>query len=346
MVQRSFFAQDSESLIVTSSSNASLIGNPIINNSDTPDGTVFQYSGGTGATITLDDTSRRNVFDDDRPPNHIITDGKGMVANGTQVESESIIFVRALDANGNPTGPEINIYVFSQNGQTSNVWGYATSAPLVPGTSYVKVSGSNSGSSRYSNFVACFAEGTLIETAQGDCPVEQILPGQRVWTRDAGLQEVRWIGCSEVAGTGDLAPIVFAPGAIGNARELTLSPQHRVLVASPAAEILFGEAEILVAAKHLCGLPGVRRRPAKTVRYWHFMFDRHHVVRSNGALTESFFLGEGAVGALSDAQRAEILALFPELDAPQTAFGPMAAMPISGRDAPVLREYLRPGMAA
>ena len=85
MVQRSFFAQDSESLIVASTSNSSIVDNPIINNSDTPDGTIFQYSAGTGATITLNDTSRRNVFDDDRPSRHVITDGRGMVANGTQV---------------------------------------------------------------------------------------------------------------------------------------------------------------------------------------------------------------------------------------------------------------------
>ncbi|SHF03471.1 Hint domain-containing protein [Ruegeria intermedia] len=344
MVQRSFFAQDSESLIVTSSSNASIVGNPIINNSDTPNGTIFQYSAGTGATITLDDRSRgqaaQNVFNDDQPSRHVITDGKGMVANGTQVESESIITVRALDANGNPTGPEIDIYVFSQNGQTSNVWGYATSDPLVSGTSYIKVSGSNTGSSRYSNFVACFGPGTMIRAEQGEVPIEDIIPGHKVWTRDAGLQVVRWVGHSEVEGAGAFAPVVFAPGVIGNTRELVLSPQHRVLVAASMAEMLFGESEVLVAAKHLCGLPGVARRRMETVRYTHFMFDRHQLVRSNGALTESFFLAENSVSALSSAQRDEILALFPDIDRWVADFGPTAAMSINTADAALLRAHL------
>lgn len=42
-------------------------------------------------------------------------------------------FVRALDANGNPTGPTTTIYGFSQNGQTSNIWGMASDAELQPG---------------------------------------------------------------------------------------------------------------------------------------------------------------------------------------------------------------------
>jgi len=44
--------------------------------------------------------------------------GRGLVANGTQVESESYHFLRGLDDAGNQTGPTITVNAFSQNGQT------------------------------------------------------------------------------------------------------------------------------------------------------------------------------------------------------------------------------------
>lgn len=43
------------------------------------------------------------------------------------------------------------------------------------------------------------------------------------------------------------------------------------------------------------------------------MFDRHRIVSSNGALTESFFPGNVALPGIDAAKRDEIIALFPEL---------------------------------
>lgn len=347
MALRSFFAQDSSSLVVASSPRGSIVGNPIINNSDTPDGTVFTYSGGTGTTVTLNDTGgRRNRFEDDREDNHVVTDGGGIVADGTEVEAESHIRVRALDGNGNPTGPEITIYVFSQNGQTSDVWGYASSAQLEGGQSYVKVGGSNTGTARYNDFITCFGDGTLIETAGGPVPVEELAQGQLVWTLDGGLQPIRWLSSAEVPGEGAFAPVVFAPGAIGNSAELVLSQQHRVHIKLPAAEMLFGKAEVLVAAKHLCGLPGVAIREQASVRYHHFMFDRHHIVKSNGVLTESFFLSAGSVAALESGPRRELAALFPDLGRGAAGFGGTAAMTLTGREARLVRSCLQARGAA
>ncbi|WP_170398404.1 Hint domain-containing protein [Ruegeria arenilitoris] len=346
MVLRSFFAQDSASLIATfvpagGDANDIVVGGSIINNSDTPDGTIFAYSGGFGTTVTLDDTSGSpDIFDDDQETGHVITDGGGIVTNGTQVESESVITVRALDINGNPTGPEIDIYVFSQNGVTQDVWGYSTSAPLVPGTSYVKISGSNAGSSPYTDFITCFGLGTLIETEDGDVEVQTLKKGQRVWTRDGGLQPILWIGTTEVHGHGAFAPVVIEAGAIGNTYELVVSQQHRVLIQSPATDMLFGSSEVFVAAKHLCGLPGVSIRETDRITYTHFMFDRHHIVRSNGALTESYYYGDTAKYSLSSPQRAEILALFPSVEEIGNAFQHTAVKTIGAHEARVLRTYL------
>lgn len=168
----------------------------------------------------------------------------------------------------------------------------------------------------------CFATGTLIETADGPRPVEALRVGERVLTRDHGFQPLRWLGGrrlsgAELAQAPRLAPVRIAAGALGPgqpARELTLSPQHRVLVRSPIAGRMAGQAEVLVAAVHLLGLPGVERIAAPGgVGYWHLMFDAHEIVFANGAEAESLYLGPMARQALPPEALAEIAAIFPGL---------------------------------
>ena len=341
MALRSFFAIDSANLVVDSSSNASIVGNPVINNSDTPNGTVFTYSAGGGTTVTLDDTGGDvDTFEDDDEANHVITAGGGIVANGTEVEAESLIFLRALDINGNPTGPTITITVFSQGGVTSDVWGFSPDILLQDGVSYTKTGGSNIGSSGYNNFITCFGPGTEIDTEQGLTLVENIETGQQVRTLAYGLQPVRWIGRTRVRGTGSFAPVVFAPGTIGNQRELVVSQEHRIFIDSGLAEYLFGDAQVLVAAKHLLGLSGVTLQQRFSIEYTHLMFDRHQVIRSNGVLTESFFLSENALNGLECRQKSELLSLFPSLTTGIAVFGPAAAYTLKAKEASVLRYHM------
>ncbi len=170
--------------------------------------------------------------------------------------------------------------------------------------------------------VPCFAAGTLIRTARGLRPVETLAVGDRVWTRDHGMQPLRWVGARDVAGDGDFAPIRFAPGALGNRRALLVSPQHRMLVSGWRAELHFGEVEVLVAAKHLVNGDTIHRLPMPRVGYHHIMFDAHQVVAAEGALSESFYAGDCILMA-DAALRAELCALFPALAGPAGA-GPLA----------------------
>lgn len=341
MVLRTFFAIDSESLVVTSSPNSALVGTPIINNSDMPNGTTYRFQGLGLQEVTLNDTSGGpGRFNDDQEDNHVIVDGGGLVTPGTGVESESRIFLRQLDVNGNPFGPVVEIFVLSQNGVTSDVWGVGLTEPLVRDADYVKVGGNNSGTTNYNEFITCFATRTRIKADGGNVRVEDIRIGQKIWTRDAGLQPVTWIACKEVAAYGAMAPVRFEAGALGNSHDLYVSQQHRVWIESPAAELYFGHTAVLVAAKHLCGLPGVSLSPMPNLTYWHFMFDQHHIVRSNGALTESFFFAEQGVSGLDAAPQAELLALFPNHQRGFERFGRTAAPTITTREATALRSFL------
>lgn len=158
----------------------------------------------------------------------------------------------------------------------------------------------------------CFVAGTLIDTPDGPKPVESLMPGDLVLTLDDGPQEVLWCGSRLVAGKGRLAPICFAPGALGNDRPLLVSPQHRMLVSGPRAELLFGDSEVLVAAKHLVDGDRIYAKPMDEVVYVHILFRRHQVVFAEGVASESFFPGDVAVSG-DRALRDELAVLFPEL---------------------------------
>ena len=337
MVTRVIFAIDSENMVVQSSSNASIVGDPIRNNSDTPNGTIFTYTAGGGASVTIDDTGGDpDIFEDDQSGSHQIIDGGGLVNNGNGVESESIMVVQALDQNGDPTGPLITITVFSQNGTFSDVWGFGPSQPLQDGVSYQKISGSNIGSFEYADFITCFGPGTTILTAKGKQSIDDLQVGDMIWTQHHQMQPIRWIGRTTVEAKGAFAPIVFAPGALENTTELVVSPEHRMCIRAPATELLFASEEVLVAAKHLTDLPGVSLREGGMITYTHFMFDRHEVVCSNDQLTESFFLSDVSISALSQDQGREILALFPSLQTGTASFGSAAAMILKAKEARVL----------
>lgn len=161
--------------------------------------------------------------------------------------------------------------------------------------------------------VVCFASGTLIDTPSGPCPVEHLQPGDLVITKDAGPQELIWTGSRRVDAQGDVAPIVISKGVLGNARELVVSPQHRLLLTGWKAELYFGTSEVLVKAKDLVDGDTVFRRPGGKINYHHILFDSHQIVFAEGAATESFHPGPQSVPALDDGPRNELLKLFPDL---------------------------------
>ena len=184
--------------------------------------------------------------------------------------------------------------------------------------------------------VTCFARGTRIETPRGPVAVEDLRPGDLVLTRDRGAQPLRWVGSSRVDGgtlasTPRLRPIRIRAGALGQhapAQDLLVSPQHRILVRSKIAQRMFGAAEVLVAAKQLVLLDGIDvAEDLAEVEYFHLLFDRHEVVISNGAETESLYTGPQALRSVGPAARQEILDLFPQLL--DEAFVVEAARPLS-----------------
>ena len=171
------------------------------------------------------------------------------------------------------------------------------------------------------NVIPCFTPGTLIATPRGEVPVEELKAGDKVLTRDNGIQEIRWFGAkhldwAQLCANPHLKPVLIRRGSLGHGlpeRDMMVSPNHRMLVANDRTALYFEEHEVLVAAKHLVGAKGVQSIDAAGTTYLHMLFDRHEVVLANGAWTESFQPGDWTLKGMGNAQRQEIFEIFPEL---------------------------------
>lgn len=195
--------------------------------------------------------------------------------------------------------------------------------------------------------LVCFAAGTLIKTDMGDIPVENLTVGDLVKTKDHGFQKIEWINSKVFPLTSGkilkTTPVRIKAHAFGPSQprtDLLVSQQHRVLVQGAAAELLFGEPEVLVPAKHLVNGNDIEfATDVTSVDYVHFMFNQHQIVTSNGLATESFYPDQAAIGNLDENAKQELLCLFPELRNKISSFGPTARLTIKAYQAAALMQF-------
>lgn len=169
--------------------------------------------------------------------------------------------------------------------------------------------------------VPCFTPGTMIQTDRGEMAVETLRVGDRVLTRDRGYRAIVWVGrrgltAAEMQDQPHLVPVRIARDALGAgmpARDMHVSPQHRLLAQGPRARLLFGAHEVLIPALHLVGYPGISRSVIASTDYIHVMCDQHEVIMSDGIWTESFQPGDQTLAGLDAAQRCELDEIFVDL---------------------------------
>ncbi|MEO1541966.1 MAG: Hint domain-containing protein [Pseudomonadota bacterium] len=187
----------------------------------------------------------------------------------------------------------------------------------------------------------CFTPGALIDTAAGPRPVETLRVGDLVITRDEGVQPIRWIGrrrmsAWQLKAEARFRPVVIRKDAFGPGcphRAIAFSPQHRVLLRSAEAMLMFGETEVLSAAKNL----GTEQADvSKGVDYIHLLFDRHQIIYADGLATESLHPGRVALEGFDAPARAEVLTLFPELRVTRNGYGKTARYALTTREARAL----------
>jgi len=186
--------------------------------------------------------------------------------------------------------------------------------------------------------VVCFCAGTLIRTETGNVPIERLKVGDMVQTFDNDLSALHWtghrkIGAKALKADPKLRPVRVRAGALGQGlpkRDIWVSRQHRILMASRVAKRMFGTQHVLVPAIKLVGMPGIDIDNAiDSVAYHHIAFDRHQVVFAEEAPMESLLLGREAIKSMTWAAQVELRKIFPEMM--DADFNPQSARMIPRR---------------
>lgn len=192
---------------------------------------------------------------------------------------------------------------------------------------------------------ACFGRGTLIATPGGQTPIEDLVPGDKIKTRDGGSQTLRWISsCTfprQAADHDDNLAIRIKADALGIQRpiqDLVVSARFRLLTNHPSCEALFGSPETLAPAMDLLdGDTILNVRPAEGLEFFNLMFDAHHIIEANGLETESYHPGNFGVAVMSLEMQSHLRQIFPHLNGDLSRFGRTVRPILKGFEAEVLR---------
>ncbi|HEY0910079.1 MAG TPA: Hint domain-containing protein [Bradyrhizobium sp.] len=132
----------------------------------------------------------------------------------------------------------------------------------------------------------CYCAGTLIETQNGEVPVDMLKIGELIRTASGTLRPIRWIGRRSysgryIIGRKDILPICIRAGALDEnvpRRDLWISPHH--------AMYLDG---VLIEAKDLVNESSVvQAERVAAIEYFHIELETHDVIIAEGALSETF----------------------------------------------------------
>ena len=144
-----------------------------------------------------------------------------------------------------------------------------------------------------------FSRGTHITMASGkQTPIEELSIGDKVLTRDQGVQTIRWVGQTTMRAVGDFAPVLIKKGTLNNLNDLVVSPNHRLFIYQRVDEIGAGRSEVLVKAKHLLNGSTVTRINGGFVDYFQLLFDDHQIIFAEGIAAESLLLDTRTSAAL------------------------------------------------
>jgi len=136
--------------------------------------------------------------------------------------------------------------------------------------------------------------GTLIETELGHIPIDWLVAGDKVRTRDHGFQPLLWIGRARFAGQLRVDPdgLEFGrPDAV-----VDMSAGVDVMLSGAQAELHFGEPEVLTAVGDLHGWSGISRVRSE-LTFYGLLFAKQELFRANGMWVGSMRSTKGVAPA-------------------------------------------------
>ncbi|THH35964.1 hypothetical protein E4Z66_12925 [Aliishimia ponticola] len=132
----------------------------------------------------------------------------------------------------------------------------------------------------------CFADDVPIRTPHGWRAAGELREGDLVTTL-RGEKPLVWT----VRFTATQPPVVIPQGAFGAQLPIRLSRAHNLLMSSPLADLMFGSADVLIAAGALVGRAGVHIAQRPPANYVHLMCADHEVLEVPGLYCESYHPG-------------------------------------------------------
>lgn len=124
--------------------------------------------------------------------------------------------------------------------------------------------------------------GTLVETADGWCKVDDLMVGESVYTFDGGLRAI--LDLTKVS-LGSTKCLHIPRGALGNCEEMWLTSEQEVLIDDTLASQCFGAPLVMVPAGGLAGYNGIAwRQSLKHAERVALRFAEEEVVYANSGV--------------------------------------------------------------
>lgn len=239
-------------------------------------------------------------FNDDDPtrPTQIISPNSDVGTSGAQIVLDSTLTLMCADS----TTLEVIVLVELIDGGVEEIYALPLS-PLRSKQDYtlVGIDRTNPRDRIGQLGSIAFLRGTHITLATGEQrKVEDLAVGDRILTRDAGAQHLRWIGATTKRAVGTFAPVLIREGVLNNINDLRVSPDHRLFVYQRRDELRAGRAEVLVRARHLINGDSVKQEEGGFVEYFQLLFDRHQIIFAEGIAAESLQFNASIKNAMPD----------------------------------------------
>lgn len=180
---------------------------------------------------------------------------------------------------------------------------------------------------------SAFARGTMIQTTEGPCAIEDLSPGDMLEVVDEKPQPVVWIGSMSLVPT---APVErpeltrltrIMADTLGLSRpmhDLVLGPGARLLRNPVALRDLTTQTRLLTPARVFAdGLSIFEITPPTPVKLYHLCLPRHAIIHAGGLEVESYHPGKSLLRDMGNNMRALFLSLFPHISQPDD-FGALA----------------------
>lgn len=133
---------------------------------------------------------------------------------------------------------------------------------------------------------ATLTVGTKVMTSAGERLVEDLQSGDRVLTKDLGMQALKCLAFrdTDLRMHSDRAPIRIPARAFGDDRpsqDVFVAPEQRIALRHRMFDVLFTSREVLAAARDLVGFGGIEQvEGLRAITYVSLGFLQHHLIYS------------------------------------------------------------------